>query len=148
MAMSLQFFRHWPGARSLMIEITENEISLEKMIERARCRNIGAVVTFLGTVRDDGIEKMEVEAFREAALSELQAIRNEAMSRFGLKAVEVVHRTGTLAIGESIVAVVCSAEHREAAFSGCRYIIEELKRRAPLWKKEIGEKGEHWVDGR
>ncbi len=147
MVTRLQSFRHWPGARGLMIEITEKEISLEKMIERARCRDAGAVVTFLGTVRDDGIERMEVEAFREAALSELQAIRDEAMNRFGLKAAEVVHRTGTLAVGESIVAIVCSAGHREEAFSGCRYIIEELKSRAPLWKKEIGEKGEHWVEG-
>ena len=67
------------------------------------------------------------------------------MSRFHLMAAEVVHRTGSLAVGESILAIVCSAAHREEAFSGCRYIIEELKKRAPLWKKELGEKGERWV---
>jgi molybdopterin synthase catalytic subunit len=128
-----------------MIEITEMEISLEELIKRARSRDAGAVVTFLGMVRDDGIERLEVEAFREAALAELENIQKEAMSRFALKAVEIVHRTGTLAVGESIVAIVCSAGHREEAFSGCRYIIEELKKRAPLWKKELGEKGEHWV---
>jgi molybdopterin synthase catalytic subunit len=128
-----------------MIEITEKEISLDDLIKRARSKDAGAMVTFLGTVRDDGIERLEVEAFREAALAELQAIQREAMSRFALTAVEIVHRTGTLAIGESIVAIVCSAGHREEAFSGCRYIIEELKKRAPLWKKELGEKGEHWV---
>jgi molybdopterin synthase catalytic subunit len=128
-----------------MIEITQEEISLEELIKRAKSRDAGAVVTFLGTVRDDGIERLEVEAFREAALGELQAIQREATSRFALKAVEIVHRTGTLAVGESIVAIVCSAGHREEAFYGCRYIIEELKKRAPLWKKELGEKGEHWV---
>jgi molybdopterin synthase catalytic subunit len=128
-----------------LIEITEKEISLDQMIRRARSKDAGAVVTFLGTVRDDGIEKMEVEAFREAAQAELEAIRDEAMSRFGLKAAEVVHRTGMLAVGESIVAIVCSAAHREAAFSGCIYIIEELKKRAPLWKKEIAGDGERWV---
>ncbi|MDD2754711.1 MAG: molybdenum cofactor biosynthesis protein MoaE [Methanothrix sp.] len=128
-----------------MIEITEKEISLEELIKRARSRDAGAVVTFLGMVRDDGIEKLEVEAFREAALAELENIQKEAMSRFALKAVEIVHRTGTLVVGESIVAIVCSAGHREEAFSGCRYIIEELKKRAPLWKKELGERGEHWV---
>jgi molybdopterin synthase catalytic subunit len=130
-----------------MIEITEKEISLDQMIKRGRRDDVGAVGTFLGTVRDDGIEHLEVEAFREAALAELEAIRQEAMSRFALKAAEVVHRTGTLAVGESIVAIVCSAGHREEAFSGCRYIIEELKRRAPLWKKEISEEGERWVGG-
>lgn len=128
-----------------MIEITEAEISLDEMIRRARSKDAGALVTFLGIVRDDGIERMEVEAFREAALMELEAIREEAMSRFHLMAAEVVHRTGSLAVGESIVAIVCSAGHREEAFSGCRYIIEELKKRAPLWKKELGEKGGRWV---
>ncbi len=128
-----------------MIEITEKEISLDDLIKRARSKDAGAMVTFLGMVRDDGIERLEVEAFREAALAELEAIQSEAMSHFALKAVEIVHRTGTLAVGESIVAIVCSAGHREEAFSGCRYIIEELKKRAPLWKKELGERGEHWV---
>ncbi|MCK9566287.1 MAG: molybdenum cofactor biosynthesis protein MoaE [Methanothrix sp.] len=128
-----------------MIEITEKEISLDEMIKRARSRDAGAVVTFLGTVRDDGIERMEVEAFREAAQAELEAIREEAMSRFHLIEAEVVHRTGSLAVGESILAIVCSAAHRDEAFSGCRYIIEELKKRAPLWKKELGENGGRWV---
>ena len=131
-----------------MIEITDEEISLERMISRARSREAGAVVSFLGTVRDDGIERMEVEAFRDAALAELEAIRVEALSRFSLKAAEVVHRTGNLNVGESIVAIVCAAAHREEAFSGCRYILEELKRRAPLWKKEISGEGERWVEGR
>ena len=128
-----------------MIEITEKEISLDEMIKRARSKDAGAMVTFLGTVRDDGIERMEVEAFREAAQAELEAIRVEAMSRFHLIEAEVVHRTGSLAVGESILAIVCSAAHRDEAFSGCRYIIEELKKRVLLWKKEIGEKGERWV---
>jgi molybdopterin synthase catalytic subunit len=128
-----------------LIKITEDEISLEEMIKRARSKDSGAIVTFLGTVRDDGIERMEVEAFREAALAELQAIRSEAMSRFCLNAVEIVHRTGMLAVGDNILAIVCSAAHRDEAFSGCRYIIEELKKRAPLWKKELGENGGRWV---
>jgi molybdopterin synthase catalytic subunit len=131
-----------------LIEITEEEISLERMIQRARSREAGATVSFLGTVRDDGIERMEVEAFREVALAELEAIRDEAMSRFQLVAAEVVHRTGSLPVGEVIVAIVCSAAHRDEAFAGCRYIIEQLKSRAPLWKKEISGEGGRWVEGR
>jgi len=130
-----------------MIEITDEALSLERMMQRARSSEVGAVVSFLGTVRDDGIEGMEVEAFRDAALAELEAIRQEAMSRFSLIAAEVAHRTGSLEVGESIVAIVCSAPHRDEAFSGCRYILEELKSRAPLWKKEISEKGGNWVEG-
>ena len=131
-----------------MIEIADGEISLEQMVERARSSQAGAVVSFLGTVRDDGIEGMEVEAFRDAALSELEAIRQESMSRFSLQAAEVAHRTGRLAVGEAIVAIVCSAAHREEAFSGCRYILEQLKSRAPLWKKEISGEGGRWVEGK
>lgn len=130
-----------------MIEIAEKEISLERMIERVRRNEAGAVVSFLGTVRDDDIEGMEVEAFRDPALSEMEAIRQEAIGRFSLTAAEVAHRTGSLAVGESIVAIVCSAAHREEAFSGCRYILEELKSRAPLWKKEISAEGGRWVEG-
>jgi molybdopterin synthase catalytic subunit len=128
-----------------LIKITEEEISLDEMMKRASRNDAGATVVFLGTVRDDGMEGLEVEAFREAAQEELEAIQEEAMNHFHLMAAEVVHRTGSLAVGESIVAIVCSAGHREEAFSGCRYIIEELKKRAPLWKKELGEKGERWV---
>ena len=131
-----------------MIEITDEEISHEQMIQRARSSQAGAVVSFLGTVRDDGILWMEVEAFRDAALSELEAIRQEAMSRFSLTAAEMSHRTGRLEVGEAIVAIVCSAAHREEAFSGCRYILEELKSRAPLWKKEISADGGRWVEGK
>ena len=131
-----------------MIEIGEEEISLDRMIQRVRRNEAGAVVSFLGTVRDDGILGMEVEAFRDPALSEMEAIRQEAMSRFSLTAAEVSHRTGRLAVGESILAIVCSAAHREEAFSGCRYILEELKSRAPLWKKEISaDGGGRWVEG-
>jgi molybdopterin synthase catalytic subunit len=128
-----------------MIEITEEDFSLDEMVKRAKRVDAGAVVTFLGTVRDDGIKAMELEAFREAALQELESIRGEAMSRFDLLSAEIVHRIGLLSVGDNIVAIVCSAEHRDEAFLGCRYIIEELKKRAPIWKKEIGKNGERWV---
>jgi molybdopterin synthase catalytic subunit len=128
-----------------MIEITEQDFSLDEIIKKARRTDAGAVVTFLGTVRDDGIEMMELESFREAALQELESIRGEAVGRFGLKSAEIVHRIGLLSVGDNIVAIVCSAAHRDEAFLGCRYIIEELKKRAPIWKKEIGENGERWV---
>lgn len=122
-----------------MIRISKEDISIEELVQRAKREDSGAIVTFLGTVRDDGIQMMEVEAFSEAAQMELELIRSEAMNRFGLKSVQIVHRTGRLAIGENIVAIVCTAAHRSEAFEGCRYIIDELKKRAPIWKKEIKE---------
>ena len=123
-----------------MIRISKEDISIEELVQRAKREDSGAIVIFLGTVRDDGIQMMEVEAFFEAAQMELELIRSEAMNRFGLKSVQIVHRTGRLAIGENIVAIVCTAAHRSEAFEGCRYIIDELKKRAPIWKKEIGER--------
>lgn len=124
-----------------MIEITENDFSLDEMVRRAKGRGVGAVVTFLGTVRDDEILRMELEAYREAAIPELERIRDEALRRFNLNALEIVHRVGSLSVGDNIVAIVCSAAHRDEAFQGCRYVIEELKSRVPIWKKEIADEG-------
>ena len=128
-----------------MIEIADEEFSIEEMVQRARRTDAGAVVSFLGTVRDDGIREMEVEAYREAALEELERIRDEAMESFDLICVDVVHRVGHLSVGDPIVLIVCVAGHRQAAFKGCEYVLEELKRRAPIWKKEISDGGERWV---
>lgn len=128
-----------------LIKITEEDFSLEEMIRTAKRNDAGAVVTFLGTVRDDGIIEMELEAYREAALPVLERIKEEAEIRFNLKSVQIIHRIGLLSVGDNIVAIVCSAGHRDEAFQGCRYIIEELKSKVPIWKKEIGKDEERWV---
>lgn len=128
-----------------MIEIVERDFSIQELVEMARRQDAGAIVAFLGTVRDDDQQKLEIEAYREAALPELERIREEAVSRFGLSSADVVHRVGSLSVGENIVIIVVGAAHREEAFGGCRYILEELKARAPIWKKEIREEGSRWV---
>jgi molybdopterin synthase catalytic subunit len=128
-----------------LIEIIEDDFSIEEVVARAKRPDAGAVVTFLGTVRDDGISGMEVEAYREVALEELEKIREVAMERFDLKSVDVIHRVGTLSVGDEIVLIVCTAAHRSAAFRGCEHVIDEIKRRVPIWKKEIRAEGERWV---
>jgi molybdopterin synthase catalytic subunit len=128
-----------------VIEVTREDFSIDEMVKRAKRKDAGAIVTFLGSVRNDGIDRMELEAFREVLLPELERIRDEAVSMYRLKSVQIIHRIGSLYVGENIVAIVCSAGHRDEAFQGCRYIIEELKKRAPIWKKEIGKNGERWV---
>jgi len=130
-----------------MTGTTQSVVTLEDLVDSLITREVGAVVTFTGVVRDDDIELMELESFREVADAELTAIRNEAIVQFGLVRAEVLHRLGRLAVGEKIVVVACSAGHREQAFAGCRYIIEELKKRAPIWKKEFRKTGESWVEG-
>jgi molybdopterin synthase catalytic subunit len=128
-----------------LIEITEDEFSIEDVVAGAKRSDAGAVVSFLGTVRDDGISGMEVEAYREVARTELETIRDEAIEKFDLKSVDVIHRVGSLSVGEEIVLIVCTAAHRREAFRGCEHVIDEIKRRAPIWKKEIRAEGDRWV---
>lgn len=128
-----------------MIDITESDFSIEEVVEKAKSEDVGAIVTFLGTVRNDGIKSMELEAYKEAAIPELERIRDEAIEKFHLKSVHIIHRIGSLSVGDNIVLIVCAAGHRKEAFKGCSYIIEELKVRAPIWKKEIKSDGHRWV---
>jgi molybdopterin synthase catalytic subunit len=101
----------------------------------------GGAVKFLGIVRgraDDGraVHGLSYEAFEPLATAEFERIAGEARERFGDVALAIVHRIGEVGVGEISVAVVASAVHRGAAFDACRYAIDELKRRAPIWKKE------------
>lgn len=128
-----------------MIDVTKDDFSIDEIVRKAKRNDVGAIVTFLGTVRDDNIQRMELEAYREAAIPELEKIRDEAVSKFNLKSVDIIHRIGSLSVGDNIALIVCSAGHRKEAFEGCSYILEELKSRAPIWKKEIAANGERWV---
>lgn len=130
-----------------MIDITEADFSIDEVVKKARSGDVGAIVTFLGTVRNDDIKSMELEAYKEVAISELERMRDEAVSRFHLRSVDIIHRIGSLSIGDNIVLIVCAAGHRKEAFDGCSYIIEELKVRVPIWKKEIKDDGHRWVNG-
>jgi|SRR5579871_4064751 len=101
----------------------------------------GGAVRFFGVVRsraDDGraVHGLSYEAFEPLAIAEFERIAGEARERFGDVALAIVHRIGEIGVGEVSVAVVASAAHRDAAFDACRYAIDELKRRAPIWKKE------------
>lgn len=130
---------------SKAVLIAEEEFSTDEAIEAVKIDDAGSVVAFIGTVRDDGIDELHLEAYRDAAEEELLAIRAEAVARFSLLEAVVIHRSGRLCIGDEIVIVACSAAHRKEAFDGCRYILEELKRRAPIWKKEAGPAGDRWL---
>jgi len=110
----------------------------------------GAVCTFTGVVRDHAegkqVTQLEYEAYAGMAEERMRAIAEEAQSRFGATAIAVVHRVGTLGIGEASVVVAASAHHRSAAFEACRFTIDTLKAHAPIWKKEHGPDGAVWVD--
>ena len=115
--------------------------------QRSKKRGAGAVVVFDGIVRDDDICEMELEAYEEVALKELEKIAGEAQNLYNLLSVDIIHRIGRLAVGENILIIVVSAGHRKEAYEGSRFIIEAIKAGVPIWKKELTKDGGRWVPG-
>lgn len=129
-----------------MLRVVSEPIDERAVEDRVRSDKCGGVVTFLGIVReraDDGraVSGLRYEAFDAMASSEFETIVAEARERFGDVRVAAEHRVGELRVGEIAVVVCVAAAHRGEAFAACRYAIDELKRRAPIWKKEL------YVDG-
>jgi molybdopterin synthase catalytic subunit len=110
-------------------------------------RGVGAVVTFLGIVRDDSgqLARMEIEHYPGMTEKAIAAIAEEAHVRWSLAELLVIHRYGPLAPGEAIMMVATAARHRVAAFEAEEFLMDYLKSRAPFWKKEIGADGATWV---
>ena len=129
------------------LAIVDQAIDAAALAERTRTDACGAVVTFAGVVRersqdDRPVDGLTYEAYPAMALGEMQAIADEARARFGGDIeLALVHRTGSLAIGETSVVVVAAAPHRGPAFDACEYAIDELKARVEVWKQE------HYTDG-
>ena len=134
----------------MQVYLTEREIDLELLIERVESADKGAVVTFLGTVRNDhagrAVERLEYSAYGPMAEVVCDHIRFEAEQRWGAT-VALEHRIGALGIGDVSVAIAAAAPHREEAFAACRQVIEQLKARVPIWKREFFADGTiSWVD--
>ena len=132
-----------------MIKITEKPIDIQKVIDTASSLGAGAVNVFVGTVRNNAHGKnvlwLEYEAYESMAVSEIRKIIDDASHRWPLLGWGVSHRIGTLKPGEVSVVVAVSSPHRKQAFEACQYIIDTLKEKAPIFKKEIFEGGEEWV---
>ncbi len=113
-------------------------------------RDAGAVVTFLGLVRDDGgsLTRMEIEHYPGMTEATLTAIADQALSRWPLTGLLILHRHGTLMPGEPIMMVATAARHRQAAFEAADFLMDYLKSRAPFWKKEFRADGADWVQAR
>src|SRR5215467_542274 len=111
----------------------------------------GGVVTFQGVVRDNArgkqVRSLEYDAYIEMAEQQMTQIAAEVQARWEDSAVALVHRIGRLEIGECSVVVAVACPHRAEAFEACRYAIDSLKSTVPIWKKEVAEDGEEWVEG-
>ncbi|MFA4876091.1 MAG: molybdenum cofactor biosynthesis protein MoaE [Methanoregula sp.] len=130
-----------------MIRIQKEDVDIGSLITAAKKPGTGAVVVFDGIVRDDGITEMELEAYEDVAVPEMEKIARAATEQFRLLHVDIIHRIGRLAVGENILIIVVSAGHRPDAYAGSRYIIEEIKKSVPIWKKELTKDGGRWVPG-
>lgn len=133
------------------VRIQHEDFSSDEEIKalQASSKRMGGIGTFLGCARDfsEGREVSEIsfDAYGSMALSEMSLLRNEAIERFGLLDARIVHRIGTVKGGENIVFIAAGAEHRAAALDACRWMIDELKERVPIWKKEVTPQGDSWV---
>ena len=134
-----------------VVRIQHEDFNLQAEVERLRAEapGAGAVVTFLGLVRDlDGgsrIESLFLEHYPGMTESSIEAIVEEAGRRWDLMGSTVIHRVGRLEAAEQIVLVVVASSHRRDAFLACQFIMDFLKTRAPIWKKELTKEGENWV---
>jgi molybdopterin synthase catalytic subunit len=132
--------------------ITSDPISTETVLRHVGDEGDGAVCVFLGVVRDHNegrsVRGVQYSAYREMAEKVLAQIALEAAARAGSDRVAVVHRTGELGVGEASVAIAVSSPHREQAFEACRYVIEAIKQRLPVWKQERYVEGDGaWLEG-
>ena len=137
-----------------MISIQSESFSVEHISNKIRAdnNNIGAVVTFVGYVRDfeknDGktLSSMELEHYPGMTEKVLEDIEKKALKKWKLSAIDIVHRVGKLKPSEPIVCVAVASQHRDNAFEAARFIIDFLKTEAPFWKKEITSNGDYWVE--
>jgi molybdopterin synthase catalytic subunit len=134
-----------------VIVITPQPLDREALIAAVAHPGVGGIVVFEGVVRDNArgkqVRYLEYDVYQEMAIEQIRAIVAEAEQRWGAERVAIAHRIGRLEIGEASVIIVVATPHRNEAFEACRYIIDTLKSRVPIWKKEVATTGEDWVEG-
>ncbi|MDA9748588.1 molybdenum cofactor biosynthesis protein MoaE [Pelagibacteraceae bacterium] len=134
-----------------MIKIQKKDFNIEKEINfiNSKNSNIGAVNLFIGFVKDYNNNKdvkfIELEVYKEMAINELSKIRDNAIKNWGLIDCLIIHRYGKLSVNEKIVMVVCFSQHRKESFEASKFIMDYLKKDAPLWKKEFYNGEYSWL---
>jgi molybdopterin synthase catalytic subunit len=142
------------GAPDDPVQIVKEPINsqmTERIVNAIKSGGDGAVCVFDGIVRDNTRGRatlhLDYEAYEEMALKQMHALREEAIARFGVREIAIVHRLGRLFVGETSVLIAVSSAHRGAAFDACRYVIDTLKKTVPIWKREQFADGAIWADG-
>jgi molybdopterin synthase catalytic subunit len=134
-----------------MVRLQTEPIGIDELFREVREDPDGAVALFAGTVRDHNkgrrVLHLDYEAYSEMAEREMRKIEAETLERFEVSRIGMVHRTGPLEVGEVSVVAAVAAAHRAPAFEACRFVIDSLKARVPIWKREVFEGGEVWIEG-
>ena len=135
----------------VIVEVQKFDFDLNLELEslKAKAKKAGAVVFFVGKVRDledDKLQYLEIESFEELAKSQIKEICKNAADRWDLEYILVKHRFGRLKLNDNIVLVVTSSKHRKNAYDASVYIMEYLKSNVPFWKKEVANKTQNWVE--
>ena len=135
-----------------MIKIQKKNFDIDKEIKylKDKYSNVGAVNTFIGYVRDfnnnKDVKYLDLDVYKEMALKELSKIKNNAFKKWSLVDCLILHRYGRLKVNEKIVLVVCLSEHRKDSFEASKFIMDYLKKDAPLWKKEFYHNDSVWLE--
>jgi len=135
----------------VLIRVTDEVLRTEEAVAAVAAPEAGAINVFLGVVRNNnhgrGVSYLVYDAYPEMAEKVMRQIAEEAREKFGLINVAVLHRTGRLEIGEASLLITVSGGHRAESFEGGRWLLDEIKKRVPVWKKEVWDDGEEWIEG-
>ena len=134
-----------------MFEITTEPLDPGPLVEAVRRDESGAIALFYGVVRNENLGRnvlwLEYDAYPEMAIKKMREVADEVRAKFPVTGVGVLHRIGRLEIGETSLLVAVSSGHRKEAFEACHYAVDRIKQIVPVWKKEVFEGGEEWVEG-
>ncbi|MBI5289004.1 MAG: molybdenum cofactor biosynthesis protein MoaE [Chloroflexi bacterium] len=134
-----------------MFEITAEPLDPGPLVAAVRRDESGAVALFYGVARNENLGRkvlwLEYDAYPEMAIKKMREVADEVRAKFTVTGVGILHRTGRLEIGETSLLVAVSSGHRKEAFDACHFAVDRIKQIVPVWKKEVFEGGEEWIEG-
>ncbi len=135
----------------MMFAVTHEPLDPAPLVEAVRRDESGAVALFYGVVRNENmgrnVQYLEYDVYPEMALKKMREVAEEVRAKYPVTGIGVLHRVGRLEIGETSLLVAVSSAHRVAAFEACHFAVDRIKQIVPIWKKEVWEDGEAWIEG-